>query len=132
MEKESTHARAGDPDVVDAGVGAEPCPSSSSSPAKKADLDKGTRPPGRASLLEEDEDSKPRFWKKYSSSKLNEPVEGEGLDLEAERRAHQAHERHEKVCLGPAAAGSAAAASPGSEVAAAMARLGRESLSMAD
>ena len=76
-----------------------------------------------------DEDSRPRFWTKYPSSRLNEKKEGEGLDLEAERKVHEAHERREKVCLGPA---GSAATSPGSGVAAAMAKLGRESLSMAD
>ena len=77
----------------------------------------------------DDEEEKPRFWTKYPSSRLNAPVEGEGLDLEAERHAHEAHERGETVCLGGKGGG---AVSPGSGVAAAMARLGRESLSMAD
>ena len=75
---------------------------------------------------DEGSSSRPRFWTRSSSSRLNEPVEGEGLDLEAERRLRAAHERHETV---PAAS---AVCSPGSGVAAAMARLGRESLSMAD
>jgi hypothetical protein len=81
------------------------------------------------------EEEKPRYWTKYSSSKLNEPVEGEGLDLEAERTLHEAHEKHATICLsggGGKSLNAAAALSPGSGVAAAMARLGRESLSMAD
>ena len=72
---------------------------------------------------------KPRFWTRSSSSRLNEPVEGEGLDLEAERRLHEAHERHVPI---PVAAAAGTVCSPGAGVAAAMARLGRESLSMED
>lgn len=70
--------------------------------------------------------SRPRFWTRSSSSRLNQPVEGEGLDFENERRVHLAHEKHQTV---PAAS---APCSPGAGVAAAMAKLGRESLSMSD
>ena len=75
----------------------------------------------------DDDGSKPRFWTKYPSARLNEPIPGEGLDLEAERRAHEAHHKHETVpCCG------SVAPSPGSAVAAGMAGLRRESLSMQD
>lgn len=70
--------------------------------------------------------SRPRFWTRSSSSRLNQPIEGEGADLEAERLLHLAHEKHQTV---PAAS---APCSPGAGVAAAMAKLGRESLSMSD
>ena len=142
MEKESTRAGADVDDVTNARL------SSSSSPAKeRPELGEKARPGRRVSLEQPatpeaaaaaaaakkpakgDEDSRPRFWTKYPSSRLNEKKEGEGLDLEAERKVHEAHERREKVCHGPA---GSAATSPGSGVAAAMAKLGRESLSMAD
>lgn len=141
MEKQgappSVHARADD------GVNnVERLPSSSPLLTKQADLVEKNRHqqprPRRdgASPSSSFEDEKPRYWTKYSSSKLNEPVEGEGLDIEAERRSHEAHERHETLsCLSGHGGGGkipAAAISPGSGVASAMARLGRESLSMAD
>lgn len=136
MEKESAHARG-------VGVDASDVERLSKKPEKleKAPLEPATPDAATAAAtmknkpLEEktrdDEEggsssSRPRFWTRSSSSRLNQPVEGEGLDLEAERRLHLAHERHETV---PAAS---AVCSPGSGVAAAMARLGRESLSMAD
>lgn len=118
MEKVSAHARG----VGGGGDGIVDLSSSSSSKKPENKKDKPLKDTKNA----EGSSSRPRFWTRSSSSRLNQPIEGEGLDLEAERRVHEAHEKRQTV---PAAS---APCSPGAGVAAAMAKLGRESLSMSD